>query len=188
MRLPRIDRVDAPLHLAARTQDWLGQAAFDQFLAVRAGHETQAELVPLRLRTGGTGSSPERAEARQPRGRTCAKHPPPLRLRDHRAGPGGVVRIALQHPVPYLCWVRPGLVEAVAFCPCQQGLQRVGGVIDALVQVAELSKARGHCSDGELAWVDVVDLVPGDGVDTVASGTPRTEYALAIVWSRAFWL
>jgi hypothetical protein len=26
------------------------------------------------------------------------------------------------------------------------------------------------------------------GVDTVASGTPRTEYALAIVWSRAFWL
>jgi hypothetical protein len=63
MRLPRIDRVDAPLHLAARTQDWLGQAAFDQFLAVRAGHETQAELVPLRLRTGGTGSSPERAES-----------------------------------------------------------------------------------------------------------------------------
>ena len=26
------------------------------------------------------------------------------------------------------------------------------------------------------------------GVDTVASGTPRTEYAAAIVWSRAFWL
>ena len=26
------------------------------------------------------------------------------------------------------------------------------------------------------------------GVDTVAAGTPRTEYALAIVWSRAFWL
>jgi hypothetical protein len=26
------------------------------------------------------------------------------------------------------------------------------------------------------------------GVDTVASGRPRTEYAAAIVWSRAFWL
>ena len=26
------------------------------------------------------------------------------------------------------------------------------------------------------------------GVDTTASGTPRTEYAAAIVWSRAFWL
>src|ERR1017187_3267640 len=26
------------------------------------------------------------------------------------------------------------------------------------------------------------------GVDTVACFTPRTEYALAIVWSRAFWL
>ena len=26
------------------------------------------------------------------------------------------------------------------------------------------------------------------GVDTVASGFPRSEYALAIVWSRAFWL
>ena len=26
------------------------------------------------------------------------------------------------------------------------------------------------------------------GVETVASGTPRTEYALAMVWSRAFWL
>lgn len=26
------------------------------------------------------------------------------------------------------------------------------------------------------------------GVETVPSGLPRTEYALAIVWSRAFWL
>ena len=26
------------------------------------------------------------------------------------------------------------------------------------------------------------------GVDTVPSGLPRTEYADAIVWSRAFWL
>ena len=26
------------------------------------------------------------------------------------------------------------------------------------------------------------------GVDTVAVGVPRTEYAAAIVWSRAFWL
>ena len=26
------------------------------------------------------------------------------------------------------------------------------------------------------------------GVDTVPSGRPRTEYAAAIVWSRAFWL
>ena len=26
------------------------------------------------------------------------------------------------------------------------------------------------------------------GAETVPSGTPRTEYALAIVWSRAFWL
>jgi hypothetical protein len=33
------------------------------------------------------------------------------------------------------------LVEAVAFCPFQQGVQRVGGVIDALVQVAELGEA-----------------------------------------------
>src|SRR5436190_13888018 len=64
---------------------------------------------------------------------------------------------------PDLCWVRCSLVEAVAFCPCQQGLQRVGGVVDALVQVAELGKAGGHRSDGELAWVDVVDLAPGNG-------------------------
>ena len=26
------------------------------------------------------------------------------------------------------------------------------------------------------------------GVDTVASALPRTEYAAAMVWSRAFWL
>ncbi len=67
------------------------------------------------------------------------------------------------------------LVEAVAFCPFQQGVQRVGGAIDVLVQVAELGEAGGHRGDGELARVHVVDLVQVIGVDTVASGTPRTE-------------
>ena len=62
-----------------------------------------------------------------------------------------------------LAWCCAVLVEPVAFCPFQQGVQRVGGVIDALVQVAELGEAGGHGGDGELAWVDLIDLVPGDG-------------------------
>ena len=39
---------------------------------------------------------------------------------------------------------------------------RVGGVVDAPVQVAEPGEAGRHGGDGELARVDVVDLVPGD--------------------------
>src|SRR5215470_10606056 len=58
--------------------------------------------------------------------------------------------------------VRP-LVEPVAFGPLQQGLQGVGAVVDAPVQIAELGEAGGHGGDGERARVDVVDLVPGDG-------------------------
>jgi hypothetical protein len=80
------------------------------------------------------------------------------------------------------------LVEAVAFCPFQQGVRGVGGAIDALVQIAELGEAGGHRGDGELAWVHIVDLVPGDRGGHGRSGTPRTEQALAIEWSRAFWL
>src|ERR1022692_3542380 len=62
---------------------------------------------------------------------------------------------------------RPGagqaLVEAVAVGPFQQGVEGVGVVVDAFVQVAELGEAAGHRGDGALAWLDVVDLVPGDG-------------------------
>jgi hypothetical protein len=43
------------------------------------------------------------------------------------------------------------------------------------VQVAEPGEADGHRGDGELAQVHLIDLVPGDGVETVVSGTPRTE-------------
>ena len=38
----------------------------------------------------------------------------------------------------------------------------VGGVIDALVQVAELGEAGRHGGDGEVARVNIVDLVPAD--------------------------
>jgi hypothetical protein len=95
MRLRRIDRVDAPQHLAARTQDWLGQAAFDHFLAGRAGMRPRLRAVPLRLRTGDTGSRPERAVSTAASWAHLREAPrPSVRLRDHRAGPGGVVRIA----------------------------------------------------------------------------------------------
>src|SRR6266568_3558761 len=57
---------------------------------------------------------------------------------------------------------RPVLVQTVAVCPLQQGVQRVGGVVDALVQVTEPGEAAGHGGDGAFAWLDVVDLVPGD--------------------------
>src|ERR1035438_6896316 len=55
------------------------------------------------------------------------------------------------------------LVEAVAVGPFQQGVEGISVVVDACVQVAELGEAAGHGSDGALAWLDVVDLVPGDG-------------------------
>jgi len=50
-----------------------------------------------------------------------------------------------------------------------------------------LPQAGGHGGDGELARVPLVGLIPADKGDTVASGTPQTEQALAIGWSRAFW-
>ena len=45
---------------------------------------------------------------------------------------------------PDLCRAGLALVKAVAFCPFQQGVQRVGGAIDALVQVAKLGEVGGH--------------------------------------------
>jgi hypothetical protein len=55
------------------------------------------------------------------------------------------------------------LVESVAFGPFQEDVEPVGGVVYAMVQVAELGEEGGYGSDGELAWIDLVDLVPGDG-------------------------
>src|SRR5580704_12748586 len=53
-------------------------------------------------------------------------------------------------------------VEAVAVRPFEQRVQRVDGIVDALVQVAELGEPAGLGGDRELPGVDVVDLVPGD--------------------------
>src|SRR5215468_4573362 len=78
---------------------------------------------------------------------------------------------------PSICWRRaPGwhpsspaipspaavLVESVAVGPFQQGVQPVDRVVDAPVQVAELGEPVRHGSDGELARVHVVDLIPAD--------------------------
>ena len=62
------------------------------------------------------------------------------------------------------------------------------------------SKATSHSSLPELPAPPLMQSIPATaaaaaatsdhpiGVDTVPSGLPRTEYADAIVWSRAFWL
>lgn len=101
MRLPRIDRVDVPQHLAARTQDWLGQTAFDHLLAGRTGYETQAEAGAAAVENGRHGQpSGESGKHGSLVGAPALSTRPSVRLRDHRAGPGGVVRIAEQHPVP----------------------------------------------------------------------------------------
>src|SRR5215471_3544304 len=55
------------------------------------------------------------------------------------------------------------LVESVPFRPLQQRVQGVGGVVYALVQVTKFGEAGGHGGDGELARVNLVDLVPADG-------------------------
>src|SRR5580704_12237751 len=53
-------------------------------------------------------------------------------------------------------------VEAVAIRPFEQRVQRVNGMVDALVQVAELGEPAWHGGDRAIPRVDVVDLVPGD--------------------------
>ena len=70
---------------------------------------------------------------------------------------------------------RLNLVEAVAAFPVEQGVQRVGGAIDALVQVAELGEAGGTVA--MVNWRGFTSSISSQviGVDTVASGTPRTE-------------
>src|SRR5689334_11324262 len=55
-----------------------------------------------------------------------------------------------------------GNLELVSGGPLQQRLDRPDGVVDAGVQVAQLGVALRHGGDGELARVDVRDLVPAD--------------------------
>ena len=63
-----------------------------------------------------------------------------------------------------------------------------GGAVDAGVQVAEGGEALGHRGHRAVVGLDVVDLVPRDRRRHRRVGTPRNEYAAAMVWSRAFWL
>ena len=76
----------------------------------------------------------------------------------------------------------------VAVGPLQQRRDVEDVAVDALVQVAQLGEPLRDGEDREVARVAVGDLVQRTGVETRASGRPRTEYAAAMVWSRVFWL
>ena len=68
-------------------------------------------------------------------------------------------------------------------------LERTRMPVDARMPVADLGEARRHRGEREVARVADVDLVPGRAAPTRARrASGRTEYALAIVRSFAFWL
>ena len=71
--------------------------------------------------------------------------------------------------------------RAVALLARRYPQQRAAGAVLA-VDVERWS------GDRQLLGLHIVDLVPRDRADTVPCTLPRTEYAEAIVWSRAFWL
>ena len=61
-------------------------------------------------------------------------------------------------------------------------------VVDVLVQVAELGEPAGTVKIVKSWGSTSSTSSQRTGVETRASGKPRTEYAAAMVWSRAFWL
>ena len=81
------------------------------------------------------------------------------------------------------------LLDPRARGPLEQRLEREHGVIDARVRIADPANRAGTVaivnSRGSRSSSSSSQVI---GVDTVPYGFPRTEYALAIVWSRAFWL
>ena len=151
--------------------------------------------APGRRAAPGSASSGSRSAAPSPSSRSARSPRPPRELREHgtygywdQARPGSAAaRAAFGSLIP-ACRTR-ALVQPVPIGPVQQRLQRVGTVVDARVQVTELGEAGGHRGDRESPSARCCRSRPSRSAWIPSPlARPRTEYALAIVWSLAFWL
>ena len=76
----------------------------------------------------------------------------------------------------------------LALDPLEQDVQIADGVVDRGLDVAQLAKRSGIEASVKSSVSTSGSSSQVTGAETVASGRPRTEYAEAIVRSRAFWL
>ena len=79
-------------------------------------------------------------------------------------------------------------IALVALVPLQHRREVVRDVVDAGVRIALLGQPRRHRAEGEVERRDVRQLVPGQRGRDRGLRDRRSDQALLIVRSRAFWL